>query len=134
MANIMKKAGTRSKRPLTSLVNSLNKAGVSDVAYEIASIGVMAKEQGDLSLALKAFSELMQYQYAKKKAVDHKIEASAKMPNIQIVVSGDAQISSSQPTTQKKEAVKKSSSPKIEKSEPLDAEFSEVEEKEPVPR
>lgn len=134
MANIMRKAGTRSRRPITSLVNSLNKAGVSDVAYEIASIGVMAKEQGDLSLALKAFSELMQYQYAKKKAVDHKIEASAKMPNVQIIVSGDAQISSSQPATQKKVTAKDSSTLKIEKSEPIDAEFREVEEKEPAPR
>jgi hypothetical protein len=116
---IMKKAGRPPKRVGTSLTNSLNKAGVSDVAYEIATIGIMAKEQGDLSLALKAFSELMSYQYAKKKAVDHKIDATAKMPSVNIIVSGDVSVS--------EDGIKQTKGlSKKKESEPIEGSFLDI--------
>lgn len=124
--SIMKKSGRPPKRVGTSLTNSLNKAGVSDVAFEIASIGMMAKEQGDLPLALKAFCELMQYQYAKKRSVDHKIDDAAKMPSVNIIVSGDVSFS------EKELDVPKKSIPRKKKqSEPIEGAFVDV--PEPVP-
>lgn len=123
---IMKKAGRPPKRVGTSLTNSLNKAGVSDVPFEIASIGIMAKEQGDLNLALKAFCELMQYQYAKKKAVDHKIDATAKMPSVNIIVSGDVSFSEKELDSPKKAVSKK------KQSEPIEGAFVDVPESVPV--
>lgn len=128
MAGILKKTGRPPKRASASLATSLAKAGVSDVAYEIASIGIMAKEQGDLSLALKAFTELMGYQYAKKKAIDHKIDASAKMPNVQIIVSGDVSMNSDGSEIKTGRAISQDK----KQSEPLEGAFVDLEEKEKV--
>lgn len=128
MSGILKKTGRPPKRASASLANSLAKAGVNDVAYEIASIGIMAKEQGDLSLALKAFTELMGYQYAKKKAIDHKIDASAKMPNVQIIVSGDVSMNSDGSEIKAGRAISQDK----KQSEPLEGAFVDLEEKEKV--